>query len=104
MLPNKSARLCLNLSADTVIQILKGGKQEVTLFMLRQENFPIYSRYSVLCTVESILSNGYHGNDDYHRIFKHNGILRRIFPGFMWDPNRITLELSKDPNVIRLAS
>ena len=32
-------------------------------------------------------------------IFKHDGILRGIFPGFMWDPYRITLELSRDPNV-----
>ena len=37
-------------------------------------------------------------------IFKHDGILGGIFPGFMWDPYRITLELSKDPNVIILAS
>ena len=37
-------------------------------------------------------------------IFKHDGILRGIFPGFMWDPHRDTLELSKDPNVIILAS
>ena len=36
--------------------------------------------------------------------FKNNGILRGIFPGFMWDPYRITLEISKDPNVIILAS
>ena len=33
-------------------------------------------------------------------IFKHDGILGGIFPGFMWDPYRITLELSRDPNVI----
>ena len=37
-------------------------------------------------------------------IFKHDGILGGIFPGFMWDPYRITLELSRDPNVIILAS
>ena len=37
-------------------------------------------------------------------IFKHDGILEGIFPGFMWDPNRVTLELSRDPNVIILAS
>ena len=38
--------------------------------------------------------------------FKHDGILGGggIFPGFMWDPYRITLELSRDPNVIILAS
>ena len=51
-------------------------------------------------------------------IFKHDGILGGIFPGFMWDPHilggifpgfmwdpyRITQELSGDPNVIVLAS
>ena len=36
--------------------------------------------------------------------FKHNGIFGGIFPGFMWDPYRITLELSRDPNLIMLAS
>ena len=34
----------------------------------------------------------------------YDGILGEIFPGFMWDLYRITLELSKDPNVIILAS
>ena len=33
-------------------------------------------------------------------IFKHDGILGLIFPGFMWDPYRVTLELLRDPNVI----
>ena len=33
-------------------------------------------------------------------IFKHDGILGGIFPGFMWDPYRVILELSRDPNVI----
>ena len=33
-------------------------------------------------------------------IFKHDGILGGIFPGFMWDPYRVTLELLRDPNVI----
>ena len=37
-------------------------------------------------------------------IFKHDGILGGIFPGFMWDPYRVTLELLRDPNVIILAS
>ena len=37
-------------------------------------------------------------------IFKHDGILGEIFPEFMWDPYRVTLELSRDPNVIILAS
>ena len=37
-------------------------------------------------------------------IFKHDGILGGIVPGFMWDPYRVTLELSRDPNVIILAS
>ena len=37
-------------------------------------------------------------------IFKHDGILGGIFPEFMWDPYRVTLELSRDPNVIILAS
>ena len=37
-------------------------------------------------------------------IFKHDGILAGIFPGFMWNPSRVTLELSRDPNVIILAS
>ena len=31
-------------------------------------------------------------------IFKHDGILGGIFPGFMWDPYRVTLKLSRDPN------
>ena len=33
-------------------------------------------------------------------IFKHDGILGGIFPGFMWDPYRVTLELLRDPTVI----
>ena len=33
-------------------------------------------------------------------IFKHDGILEGIFPGFMWDPYRVTLELLRDPNHI----
>ena len=33
-------------------------------------------------------------------ILKHDGILGGIFPGFMWDPYRVTLELLRDPNVI----
>ena len=37
-------------------------------------------------------------------ICKHAVILEGIFPGFMWDPYRVTLELSRDPNVIILAS
>ena len=37
-------------------------------------------------------------------IFKLDGILGGIFSGFMWDPDRVTLELSRDPNVIILAS
>ena len=37
-------------------------------------------------------------------IFKHDGILGGIFLGFMGDPYRITLELSRNPNVIILAS
>ena len=37
-------------------------------------------------------------------IFKHDGIVGGIFPGFMWDPYRVTLELSRDPNVITLSS
>ena len=37
-------------------------------------------------------------------IFKHDGIPGGIFPGFVWDPYRVTLELSRDPNVIILAS
>ena len=36
--------------------------------------------------------------------FQTDGILGEIFPGFMWDPYRVTLELSRDPNVIMLAS
>ena len=37
-------------------------------------------------------------------IFKHDWILGGIFSGFMWDPYGVTLELSRDPNVIILAS
>ena len=37
-------------------------------------------------------------------IFKHDGILGGIFPGFVWDPYRVTLELLRYPNVIILAS
>ena len=37
-------------------------------------------------------------------IFKPDGILGGIFLGFMWDPHTVTLELSRDPNVIILAS
>ena len=39
-------------------------------------------------------------------IIKHDGIgiLGKMFPEFVWDPYRITLELSKGPNVIILAS
>ena len=37
-------------------------------------------------------------------IFKHDGILGGIFPGFMWDPYRVTLELLRDPNAITLSS
>ena len=33
-------------------------------------------------------------------VFKHDGILGGIFPGFMWDPYRVTLELLRHPNVI----
>ena len=36
-------------------------------------------------------------------IFKHDGILGGIVLGFMWHPYRVTLELSRDPNVIILA-
>ena len=35
---------------------------------------------------------------------KHDGILGEFFLEFAWDPYRITLELSLDPNVIILAS
>ena len=37
-------------------------------------------------------------------IIKHDGTLRDFFPEFMWDPYRITLELSRDPNVIILGT
>ena len=37
-------------------------------------------------------------------IFKHDGILGGVFPGFMWDLYRVTLELLGDLNVIILAS
>ena len=37
-------------------------------------------------------------------IFKHDRILEGIFPGFVWDPYSITLELLRDSNVIILAS
>ena len=37
-------------------------------------------------------------------IFKHDGILGGLFPEFMWDPYRVTLGLSRDPDVIILAS
>ena len=37
-------------------------------------------------------------------IFKRDGILGEMFPGFMWDPYRVTLELLRDPNLIILAS
>ena len=53
-------------------------------------------RYLILL-VESIQDHGWIN-------FKHDGILEGIFPGFMWDLYRITLELSRDPNVIILAS
>ena len=33
-------------------------------------------------------------------ITKHDGILGEIFPDFVYDPYRITQELSTDPNVI----
>ena len=33
-------------------------------------------------------------------IFKHDEILRELFPGFMWDPYRVTLQLLRDLNVI----
>ena len=36
-------------------------------------------------------------------IFKHDRIRGAIFPGFGWNPYRITLELSKDQTVITLA-
>ena len=37
-------------------------------------------------------------------IIKHDGIRLEIFPGFVWDPYRITLELSRGRNVIILAT
>ena len=37
-------------------------------------------------------------------IIKHDGTLGEFFPEFEWDPNRITLELSRGPNVIILAT
>ena len=37
-------------------------------------------------------------------IIKHDGIFGEIFPEFVWDPNKITLELSRGPNVIILAA
>ena len=37
-------------------------------------------------------------------IIKHDGILGEFFPEFAWDPYRITLELSRGPNVIILAT
>ena len=33
-------------------------------------------------------------------IIKHDGILGEFFPEFAWDPHRISLELSRGPNVI----
>ena len=32
-------------------------------------------------------------------IFKHDETLGGIFPGFMWGPYIVTLELPRDPNV-----
>ena len=37
-------------------------------------------------------------------IIKHDGTLREFFPKFSWDPYRITLELSRGPNVIILTT
>ena len=37
-------------------------------------------------------------------IIKHDGILQEIFPEFVWDPYSITLELSRDSDVIILAT
>ena len=37
-------------------------------------------------------------------IVKYDGILGEIFPGFVWDSYKITLELSRHPNVIILAA
>ena len=37
-------------------------------------------------------------------IIKHDGTLGEFFPEFVWDPYGITLELSRGPNVIILAT
>ena len=37
-------------------------------------------------------------------MIKRDGILGGIFPEFVWDPYKITLELSMGPNVIILAT
>ena len=55
-----------------------------------------FEHYSTLL-VGSIQDHGWINFQTYR-------ILWEIFPGFVWNPYRITLELSKDPNVIILAS
>ena len=37
-------------------------------------------------------------------VTKHDGINGEMFPEFVWDPYRITLELSRGPNVIILTT
>ena len=37
-------------------------------------------------------------------IIKPDGILGEIFPGFVWDPYRVTKELLRDPDMIILAA
>ena len=61
------------------------------------DNPPKFGTCTLL--VKSIQDHGGRGS-----IFKYDGILGGIFPGFMWDPYRVTRELSRDPNVIILAS
>ena len=92
VISNKSARICLNIFGDTVVQSLKSRKtRKVASFPFRdRKNLWIYSWYSLpdlkhhqkrfiripsfnfpemrpLGTFWSILSNGYLGNDDRYK-------------------------------------
>ena len=89
---NKSARICSNIFGDSVIQSLKSGKNMKSdlVLMSRQEKlvdlilvfpsvleiwqkgFHSYSNVPEMRSLGmfwSILSNGYHGNDDRYKNF-----------------------------------
>ena len=116
VITNKSARICLYIFGDTVIQSLKSGKKtrkSSLVPMLRQENLRIYSWYSLpdlkhdqkrfipipssnfpemrpsKGTFSSILSNGYHGNDDRYKNFDFS--FRDVFSGSVTIQSFITI-------------